>query len=438
MRIPSTFTTKPTSKLSTTANLGSAIALSLTLSLGLSLGLTACQPQQSTAEQATIEYSKINGETMGTSYHISFELPKGADSKAIQAEIDKKLVAFNNELSTWQKDSTISQFNQAPANEPIGIQADFLQVFKDSKAVYRQSSGAFDPTVKPILELWGFGTEMRVDRLQNPPSKAETAKAKALIDFDSITLDGGLATKEKAGYLVKSKDGVALDFSAIAKGYGVDVIANVLQSEYQINNYMVEIGGEVATSGVNNKGKGWQIAIDAPVLHSGVTNRQLIATIRQPVSKDKTGSMHLATSGNYRNSIVFDGVRYSHTIDPHTAKPVVGGASSVTVAHSSVALADAWATALTAMPYMNALKYANEHGLAVMFIIPKEGVNPQGTTKNGTTEVNSNKESHSLADWQVIETNAMKQLRAGTMPDITKKVDKQTLSIIPEDDIDSN
>lgn len=334
---------------------------------------------------------------MGTSYHINYQLPahlpSESDTQQIQISIDKRLNEINNSLSTWQDDSTISKFNQLAVNTPLKIDGDFAQVVKDSQLVYQQSGGAFDPTIKPVFELWGFGKEMRVDRLQSPPNATDIAQAKALIGFDSIRLDNDT--------LSKTKQDVQVDFSAIAKGYGVDVIADVLKTDYKINNYMVEIGGEVATSGINDKGKVWQIGIDAPILHSGITNRQTIAVIRQPLSDNNSqqqGSMHLATSGNYRNSIVFDGVRYSHTINPKTGKPIVGGAPSVTVASTSVALADAWATALTAMPYKQALKMAEQHKLAALFIVPKQ-------------EVDVSQNSHQPEDWQIVETNAMQQLR---------------------------
>jgi thiamine biosynthesis lipoprotein len=195
--------------------------------------------------------------------------------------------------------------------------------------------------------------------------------------------------------LYKTKDGVGLDFSAVAKGYGVDVIADVLRQDYQIRNYMVEIGGEVASSGVNAQTQPWQIAIDAPIEGSTVTERQTIAAIRQP--KSMGNKMHLATSGNYRNSVIFDNKRYSHTIDPTTGEPIVGGAPSVTVAAESVGLADAWATALTAMPYEQALATAEQQDIAAMFVILVD---------------NSNIDADSVEDWQIVETSAMQALRA--------------------------
>lgn len=351
-----------------------------TASIVTLVSLSACQ-------QPTSDYTTLSGETMGTSYHISYQLPKEADELAIQAAIDVRLQQINDSMSTYIEDSTISKFNRLAANTPIIIDADFSRVLQISREVYEQSEGAFDPTVMPLIDTWGFGSTMTVERLQSPPSPAEIAQAKALVDFKSVVQDGDS--------LYKTKDGIGLDFSAVAKGYGVDVIAEVLKQDYQIRNYMVEIGGEVASSGVNSGQQPWQIAIDAPIEGSTVTERQTIAAIRQPINDGN--KMHLATSGNYRNSVIFDGQRYSHTIDPTTGKPIVGGAPSVTIAADSVALADAWATALTAMPYREALAMAKAQDIAAMFVIL---IDPNNTNAD------------TIADWQIIETPTMQALRA--------------------------
>lgn len=351
-----------------------------TASIVTLVSLSACQ-------QPTSDYTTLSGETMGTSYHISYQLPKEADELAIQAAIDIRLQQINDSMSTYIEDSTISKFNRLAANTPIIIDADFSRVLQISREVYEQSEGAFDPTVMPLIDTWGFGSTMTVERLQSPPGPAEIAQAKALVDFKSVVQDGDS--------LYKTKDGIGLDFSAVAKGYGVDVIAEVLKQDYQIRNYMVEIGGEVASSGVNSGQQPWQIAIDAPIEGSTVTERQTIAAIRQPINDGN--KMHLATSGNYRNSVIFDGQRYSHTIDPTTGKPIVGGAPSVTIAADSVALADAWATALTAMPYREALAMAKAQDIAAMFVIL---IDPNNTNAD------------TIADWQIIETPTMQALRA--------------------------
>nr|WP_227428827.1 FAD:protein FMN transferase [Psychrobacter sp. I-STPA6b] len=353
------------------------------------LAIVVCSMFTLSACQQAPNYDYIEGQTMGTSYHIRYQQPKDIDKQSVQQAVNARLVEINHSMSTYQKDSLISQFNRLPAHQVFQIDNDFLQVFNSAKTVYNQSGGAFNPTVLPLIELWGFGSTMTVDRLQSPPTEQEIATAKHLIDFDAITAN--------EMQLSKSKDNVALDFSAIAKGYGVDAIAQLLQEKYQIQNYMVEIGGEVATAGVNAKSQPWQIAIDAPILNSSVSERQTIAAIRQPKEPNR---LNLATSGNYRNSVVFDGQRYSHTIDPITGMPIVGGAPSVTVSADSVTLADAWATALTAMPYEKALDIATQKDLAVMFIVPKKG---QEHTQD----------NQSINAWEVVETPAMQALRSG-------------------------
>ena len=351
------------------------------------VGLSACQQPP--------DYSYLSGETMGTSYHISYQLPKAADETAIQAAIEARLQDINDSMSTYQDDSTISKFNRLSIDTPIMIDADFSQVLAISRQVYEQSNGAFDPTVMPLIELWGFGSTMTVERLQRPPSALEIAQAKALVNFGSVI--------QQDNNLYKTVEGVGLDFSAVAKGYGVDVIADVLRDNYQIRNYMVEIGGEIASSGVNNQQQPWQIAIDAPIEDSTVTERQTIAAIRQPIHT--ANKMYLATSGNYRNSVTFNEKRYSHTINPTTGEPIVGGAPSVTVAADSVALADAWATALTAMPYEQAIAIAEKQNIAALFVLVADSMQPKADSTLST-------EKDSFEEWQVIQTAAMQTLRA--------------------------
>ncbi|WP_019673783.1 FAD:protein FMN transferase [Psychrobacter lutiphocae] len=376
----------PYPMLSTKTVLTSSVILASTLTL------TACQQSP--------QYQYMEGETMGTSYHITYQKPKDIDEAQIKQSIEQHLQAINDSMSTYQDDSTISKFNRLGAGQSLPVDEYFIKVLQDSKQVYQQSGGAFDPTIMPLINLWGFGSVMTVERLQDPPSDAEITTAKALIDFDGIELKGN--------QLSKTKDGVQLDFSAVAKGYGVDVIAQVLQNEYKINNYMIEIGGEVATSGVNQKTHAWQIAIDAPIIDSTVSERTTLAAIRQPKSSNK---LHIATSGNYRNSIVFDGKRYSHTIDPTTGQPIVGGAPSVTVAAESVSIADAWATALTAMSYKDALSLATKKNIAALFIIPQDGKIHDDVAS--ADEVRKNK-ANPQDYWQVVETPKMQALRADT------------------------
>lgn len=323
------------------------------------VAISACTPAPS--------YQQIEGKTMGTSYHISFKPNESAqDTAQIQQTIDQRLQAINDSMSTYQADSTISKFNQLPSGTAIKIDADFAKVLTDSQQIYVASSGAFDPTVYPLVELWGFGGKMNVERLQSPPTDDEIAKTKQSVGLDKVQFDRANAS------ISKTADGVGLDFSAIAKGYAVDVIASTLKEQYGIVNYMVEIGGEVATAGKNAQGKAWTLGIDAPVRDSKIDNRKTISTLTQP----QDGTLHIATSGGYRNSLEYNGVRYSHTIHAKTGKPVANNAPSVTVLHDSVSLADGWATALTAVDYQTALKMANDNQIMAVFVI--ENANKTG------------------------------------------------------------
>lgn len=319
------------------------------------LALSACSEPNTnlpaSQTQTESDYAKLSGQTMGTSYHISFK-NNGLDTNAIQRQIDDKLITINKSMSTYDDTATIMAFNRAKAGEVIAIDDDFKKVLADSRTIFKASDGAFDPTVMPLVLLWGFGKELTTERLNNPPSKDEIAKVRTLIGLDKVLDD--------ADGIKKATDGVGLDFSAIAKGYGVDKVAQVL-SENGVSDYMVEIGGEVATKGNNPNGKAWTIGIDMPTINSTVTNRELLTAL--PLNND-----HLATSGSYRNFLEYNGVHYSHTIDPKTAYPVVGSALSVTVLASTTALADGWATALSAMPMEQAINLAEKENLAVLFV----------------------------------------------------------------------
>lgn len=289
---------------------------------------------------------------MGTSYHIHASTSDKQTWQALQASIDARLADINKSMSTYDDSSLISKFNRAPAGACVTVDDDFLKVMADARAVYEASGGAFDPTVMPLVSLWGFGKAMSVERLSAPPTPDEIAAARVGVGFDKVRVDGNQVCKAQAE--------VGLDFSAIAKGYAVDVIGQVL-AEYGSVHYMVEIGGEVLTRGVNAAGEPWRIAIDAPVIDSTVTDRKILTTLALP-------DMHLATSGNYRNSIEYNGKRYSHTINPNTAAPVADGAPSVTVLHDSVMLADGWATALTALPESDARQMAEDARIMALFV----------------------------------------------------------------------
>lgn len=256
---------------------------------------------------------------MGTYYNINYFHP---DQKNLKTSIDSILEAFNLSLSTYIPSSTISIFNKTPDS----IQTTdtlLLNVLKASLEVAKATNGAFDPTVMPLVNLWGFGPEKRDIPDQNV--------------LDSILLFTGYNLVEIYNEKVIKKDpGVKLDFSGIAKGYGVDIIANFLESN-GITNYLIEIGGDLRANGVNSNGEFWKIGIEEPD-EFAEPGKQLHTTI-------SIDNLAMATSGNYRNYFYINGIRYGHTIDPISGYPVVHELLSVTVFHPECMIADAFATA---------------------------------------------------------------------------------------------
>lgn len=292
------------------------------------------------------EYTFLEGETMGTIYHIKYYSPEGINLKQ---SIDSLLNSVNLSLSTYIPESVISKVNQA--NDSVQVDEMFRLVFQKSKEVWEASSGAFDPTVMPLVNAWGFG----FSKMNNIDSNLIDSLLQ-YIGFEKVKLHGNR--------LIKSNPYIMLDFSAIAKGFGVDCVAELLES-YHISDYMVEIGGEVRVSGLNPKGSKWNIAIEKPVENQ--TPDQMIDTIFAV-----TG-LSLATSGNYRNFYYKDGVKYAHTINPKTGFPAFNDLLSASVIAEKCIEADAWATAFMVMgkeKSLNILK--NQPNLAVFFIYKDE------------------------------------------------------------------
>ena len=222
-----------------------------------------------------------------------------------------------------------------------------MHVLQAARELSRATGGAFDVTVGPLVNLWGFGPQQEF----TVPAEEQIKSVLHLVGYEKLRLDPAAST------LKKSAGGMLIDLSAIAKGYGVDEIAGYLDL-LQLDNYLVEIGGEIRARGVNDKQVAWQIGIEQPVAgQRGV--RKII----------KLENIAMATSGDYRNFFEKDGIRYSHAIDPRTGRPVTHGLASVTVLHPSTMLADAWATGLLALGLEDGYGLARQNGLAAYFII---------------------------------------------------------------------
>ncbi|HEY9034963.1 MAG TPA: FAD:protein FMN transferase [Pseudomonadales bacterium] len=293
------------------------------------------------------DYVSLQGETMGTRYHITLQNSDTVAADVLHTLVERRLDAINRSMSTYRDDSLITAFNRAGLQQAVTVDADFLAVFAVASQVYQASGGAFNPGVGELVELWGFGRKLTLDNLQQVPAADAIREAMAHSQFAAIERDQQQLIKQAP---------VQLDFSAVAKGYAVDALAALLQ-QHGIRNYMVEIGGEVATAGNSPRGGPWHIGIESPQQLRGRT-----------LSALKVHDSAIATSGDYRQFFEIDNKRYSHTIDPRTGWPVQHQLASVTVIADSVALADAWATALMVFGEQEALARADAAGLAVYLV----------------------------------------------------------------------
>ncbi len=297
--------------------------------------LLSCKPEP--------VYKKIQGETQGTTYHITYQtLPR----KNFQPEIEKLLAEFDRSLSAYVPESILSKVNRNETD--VKLDAYFIAVFNRSKEIYTLTEGAFDITVAPLVNAWGFGP----DPLQNADS--------ALID--SLRQYVGMPLVNVEGTtLIKKHPAVKIDVNAIAQGYSADIIANYLVDQ-GVKNLMVEIGGEIVTKGLNPKSEEWKIGIDKPFDNNFSPGQNLQAIV-------KISGKGLATSGNYRKFYEKDGQKYVHSIDPHTGYPVKSNLLSVTIVTYDCMTADAMATAIMVMGLERSIVFLNKHPELDAFLI---------------------------------------------------------------------
>ncbi|HEZ0134484.1 FAD:protein FMN transferase [Neisseria meningitidis] len=314
--------------------------------------LNACSEQ--TAQTVTLQ-----GETMGTTYTVKYlsnnrdKLPSPAE---IQKRIDDALKEVNRQMSTYQPDSEISRFNQHTAGKPLRISSDFAHVTAEAVRLNRLTHGALDVTVGPLVNLWGFGPDKSVTR---EPSPEQIKQAASYTGIDKIILKQG---KDYAS-LSKTHPKAYLDLSSIAKGFGVDKVAGELE-KYGIQNYLVEIGGELHGKGKNARGEPWRIGIEQPNIIQG-GNTQIIVPLN---------NRSLATSGDYRIFHVDkSGKRLSHIINPNNKRPISHNLASISVVADSAMTADGLSTGLFVLGETEALKLAEREKLAVFLIVRDKG-----------------------------------------------------------------
>ena len=292
----------------------------------------------------------LRGQTMGTTYTVkifgapSFEHP-------VELLVDAELRRVNDEMSTYLKSSEISRFNASESTEWFPVSESFAQVVETSLEVSRKTDGAFDISIAPLVDAWNFGAGSPNEE----PKIPDAAKLAALAD--SIGYQN-LAVRLNPPAIRKSISELQIDLSAIAKGHGVDRVVDRLHRA-GAEDVFVEIGGEVRTSG-DKSGEWWKVGIQLP---DAAKDTVMIAHSMTPDSKQA-----MATSGDYRNNFEADGVRYSHTIDPRTLRPITHGLASVTVVAESCMEADAWATAINVLGPDKGLRIAESEKIDALLI----------------------------------------------------------------------
>ncbi|WP_065188094.1 FAD:protein FMN transferase [Shewanella woodyi] len=306
--------------------------------IGLAFFISACSKP--------VEIISLSGNTMGTTYHIKV-VPNAQvpEPNLLQAEIDLALEKVNDQMSTYRPNSELSRFNSSDFEETVTVSADTATVIKEAIHLFEVTDGALDITLGPLVNLWGFGPDKRPTQI---PTSEMIDEAKARTGIQYLSVDGNKLSKTKSDLYV--------DLSSIAKGFGVDIVAAILD-KYHVSGYLVEVGGELSVFGHKIDGSPWRVAIERP----DMDDRE----IQQVIAP---GDMAIATSGDYRNYYEEDGHQFSHLIDPRTGYPIDHRLASVTVLHKQSMVADGYATAMMVLGTEKSLELAKQQNLAIMLI----------------------------------------------------------------------
>ncbi len=282
----------------------------------------------------------INGESMGTYYSVNVL----GDMRVNQELIDKRLVEINEIFSTWQEGSELSKLNNAPVGSWVSVSNELHRLLNTSIELYHETGGYFDPGIGRLIDLWGFGAK---GGRTEAPQRDEITKAFSQSSIQYLIIE--------PKQVKKTKD-IHINLSAIAKGYAVDEIARLVRDS-GVNDFLVEIGGEIIASGTNN-GSDWTVGVESPD-NEAPTALQLI-------------NASIATSGSYRNFFIWEGKKYMHIFDPTTGFPANNDLVSVSVIHPQSAMSDAYATAMMAMGSDKAIELAKKLQLSVLLMVIKE------------------------------------------------------------------
>jgi thiamine biosynthesis lipoprotein len=286
---------------------------------------------------------------MGTTWTLNMVPgPASIDPAVLKQRLQARLDQINGLMSTYDPESELSRFNSLASSDWFPISEDTARVIDVSQEISGLSGGAFDISIGPLVDLWGFGPAERREKI---PTEAQVRENLARTGYKNIQLRRGPPA------IRKQIPELQIDLSAVAKGYAVDALAKILEQQ-GVSNYLLEIGGELQISGYRGKGKPWQIAIEKP-----------LEEVRDVAAIFPLTNTALATSGNYRNFYVEDGQRYSHTIDPVSGKPIRHKLASVTVLARTCARADALATALMVLGEERGRQLCEKNQIAAYFLI---------------------------------------------------------------------
>ncbi len=280
----------------------------------------------------------IAGQSMGTFYTIKFISNKKESTSLWKKKVTVRLNELNQKFSIFENQSEILRFNTMKPYFQLKVSKDFYTVLVAAQNLYEITGGAWDGTIKPLVDLWGFGTSQKPNHI---PDNQAILSAKHLVGFDAVKLF------DKR--FVQKNNPVSLDLGSIAKGYGVDMLASMFEASH-INDFLIEVGGELSASGKNHKDKFWTVGISRP--EKNIARQKLFKIIQLE-------NQAIATSGNYRNYFEIDGTTYSHIINPKTGYPVVNNIVSATVVANTCTFADGLATALMVMSIKEGIKLVN-------------------------------------------------------------------------------
>lgn len=311
----------------------------------------ACQPKREL---------RLTGQTMGTTYHIRVVAGLFTSGSDLQRQIDRRLATINKSMSTYDPESEISRFNAIQSTSMVFSPSDdFLHVLQVAAELHRLTDGAWDGTLDPLINLWGFGRKGAVERI---PDEDEIRQAMAHVGFERIRQD-------PEGTIGKIDPAVTLDLASIAKGYGVDVVARLLERQ-EFSDFLVEIGGEVYARGRRKDGNPWRVGINRPEKGAALTDVYKALFLVD---------LAMATSGDYRIFLEIGDHAYAHILDPRTGRPVTNGVVSVTVVAPTCTVADGLATALMVMGPDQGIPLVNRLASVACLIVVRQ---PDGSLRD--------------------------------------------------------